>query len=395
MQCHVCGVPSSLMCSRCKAATYCSQTCQRAAWRDHKLLCVSIEQARPTTNEFGCSCCNGARAAPPPRSLRAASAAGDVTLVRALVAAGAGLEDGGPRHTALYLAATAGHATVVQVLCVAGARTDGALVAAAVHCEGIAIGAPGGAAARARSVAVANALLAHGARVTSSALQYACQFDVLALVALLVEHGASVNGRLTNGFTALMVAAESASLPLVELLLEHGADTHATEPKHGWTALHYACTCSREAGDADKIRALLEAGARPDVASVTGSTPLWLAASVRCTGARRGALLSQKCEGASTPIPYLPPLPRPPSTPLSTSPAPTEWAGGRRARALRGGRQRKREEKCGLPRLVPGYCGRQRARGSCENPAEIRRRVSDRVLRAPRSILDTRKTQFL
>lgn len=32
--------PPNLRCSRCKAAFYCSETCQRAAWKTHKKVCV-------------------------------------------------------------------------------------------------------------------------------------------------------------------------------------------------------------------------------------------------------------------------------------------------------------------------------------------------------------------
>ena len=170
---------------------------------------------------------------------------------------------------------------VVKALCEAGANTDWALISAAAHCKGIAVNAPEGAAARARSASIAVELLKHGARADSNSLQFACQFDVYPLAKLLIEHGADVNDVIErSGLTALMVAAENASLPLVSLLLQHGADVHATEPERRWTALHYACTCTSAAGDADKIRSLLNVGASPNAASVTGSTPLWLAASV-------------------------------------------------------------------------------------------------------------------
>lgn len=43
---HCCKVASKLSrCSLCHHAWYCSVTCQRAAWRDHKASCAYMERA--------------------------------------------------------------------------------------------------------------------------------------------------------------------------------------------------------------------------------------------------------------------------------------------------------------------------------------------------------------
>lgn len=39
LSCIVCGGPAESQCSRCKAAWYCGQECQRADWKKHKVTC--------------------------------------------------------------------------------------------------------------------------------------------------------------------------------------------------------------------------------------------------------------------------------------------------------------------------------------------------------------------
>ena len=43
--CACCGsAPAAFQCSQCKSAKYCSTTCQREGWKEHKVLCNSIHQ---------------------------------------------------------------------------------------------------------------------------------------------------------------------------------------------------------------------------------------------------------------------------------------------------------------------------------------------------------------
>lgn len=47
--CDKCGAPADLRCTACKSVWYCSQACQRAAWKSHKPVCqASAASGRPT-----------------------------------------------------------------------------------------------------------------------------------------------------------------------------------------------------------------------------------------------------------------------------------------------------------------------------------------------------------
>jgi ankyrin repeat protein len=56
---------------------------------------------------------------------------------------------------------------------------------------------------------------------------------------LLIEHGADVNARMSDGKTALMFAAMFDRTEIIELLLEHGADA-SLQAGDGSTALSLA-----------------------------------------------------------------------------------------------------------------------------------------------------------
>ncbi|HET9216314.1 MAG TPA: ankyrin repeat domain-containing protein [Terriglobia bacterium] len=91
----------------------------------------------------------------------------------------------------------------------------------------------------------------------------------------LVENGAT-NARGAGGLTPLMAAASFGSLEAVSLLINAGADP-AVVNESGLTALHLA------AGDARKVRLLLEHGADVNKASLLGRTPLLVAAGIEGT----------------------------------------------------------------------------------------------------------------
>ncbi|KAL9032184.1 MAG: hypothetical protein Q9180_006644, partial [Flavoplaca navasiana] len=60
----------------------------------------------------------------------------------------------------------------------------------------------------------------------------------------LISKGFDPNGRLPDGTTALMLAAQAGKVSFVETLLRHGAQA-CTKDYDGWNAAHYACVKGR------------------------------------------------------------------------------------------------------------------------------------------------------
>jgi len=81
--------------------------------------------------------------------------------------------------------------------------------------------------------------------------------DRLAVMQVLLDHGANVNATDAIGFTPLHVAADTgdAALAVMKLLLDHRADVHATDAVGG-TPLHEAAN----RGNADVARVLIHYG---------------------------------------------------------------------------------------------------------------------------------------
>jgi ankyrin repeat protein len=89
----------------------------------------------------------------------------------------------------------------------------------------------------------------------------------------LVQAGAPVNARDSDGSTVLHLAVREESVGVVEVLLANGADLHARE-MDGETALHIAAI----GGNVDLVKLLLKAGARVNAVDHGGATALHEAA---------------------------------------------------------------------------------------------------------------------
>ena len=74
-----------------------------------------------------------------------------------------------------------------------------------------------------------------------SALTIACINKQVAIVELLLDHGADLNATNARGFPPLLCAAKVGSKEIADILLFHGADVEQTD-RHGRTALMIAAS---------------------------------------------------------------------------------------------------------------------------------------------------------
>ena len=79
------------------------------------------------------------------------------------------------------------------------------------------------------------------------------------MVKMLLDAGAGVEGANQDGQTALMLAIKTADLPIVEMLVKAGANVKAVEKFQNQTALMWAVTAPKNAGEMTKL--LLSKGA--------------------------------------------------------------------------------------------------------------------------------------
>jgi ankyrin repeat protein len=107
-----------------------------------------------------------------------------------------------------------------------------------------------------------------------TALHLAAHFGHADAARLLLRHGADVRARSTNSLDnePLHAALAGRSLDVARALLDAGADPNVAE-HGGYAPLHQAA----EPGDVPLIRLLIDRGARPDRKDDQGRTPLDLA----------------------------------------------------------------------------------------------------------------------
>ncbi len=127
---------------------------------------------------------------------------------------------------------------------------------------------------------VARVLSAHGANINAAsyqgytALSYATENLILGLLDKLLNFGADVNSKDTDGQTPLIRAAMFGNEYAAKALLNHGADINAAD-LDGWTALMEAA----DSGHADVVSLLVNSGAKLGAKGFDGKTALIIAAS--------------------------------------------------------------------------------------------------------------------
>jgi ankyrin repeat protein len=120
------------------------------------------------------------------------------------------------------------------------------------------------------SVAVVQILLEHGANIDQrltgdrTALSEACASGHIVMARLLIAHGAEVNSW-SQGGTPIFAACINGRDAMVQLLLEHGAEMKS--PHHGETPLFAACM----GGHAAVVQLLIEHGAAFDSPDDSGN----------------------------------------------------------------------------------------------------------------------------
>lgn len=112
-----------------------------------------------------------------------------------------------------------------------------------------------------------------------NAFEAAARVDNFTAIPILIQHGYTINARTKETYkgadynqTVLMMAARFYSPKAVKALLENGAEVNLQDST-GKTALHYALEGLIEEIDIEKIRLLLAAGAKIDIADYQKKTP--------------------------------------------------------------------------------------------------------------------------
>lgn len=216
-------------------------------------------------------------------------------VIKLLIAHGADLEDRYDQMTPLMIAAKQGRPCLTELLLQHGADVHACVSASGWAPLSIAVGGCVG--IRAGQVDLTNSrretimtILAHGANIngencTNTPLAIATFSDSVAIVKLLLEQGADVDGPDRTGFTPLQLLCGyhtpgrvKRKLRMLDLLLEHGADPNRTTPG-GDTPLTEVCWSSQHYSVLMKVcllKMLLRKGANVNMAGIDNKTPLWI-----------------------------------------------------------------------------------------------------------------------
>lgn len=104
------------------------------------------------------------------------------------------------------------------------------------------------------------------------------QHSVPGIIRILIEGGANINSTENDGRTFLQIAVTCGHGVIVDYMLNQvKTDPNFQNLKTGMTALHYAALDNQ----ADLIPMLFRAGARPDITSTAGYTPLKIAQKMK------------------------------------------------------------------------------------------------------------------
>ena len=146
-------------------------------------------------------------------------------------------------------------------------------------------------------IAMIELLLSHGASIHDrstggcSPLILASGRGDMEIVNFLLAKGASIHDKSSRGITALILASEQGHANVVELLLSNGAEIHS-EDKDGFTALMIASDCGHES----VVEMLLLHGAYINDQCKGGCTSLYVA----CQQKHINVVKLLLCKGADT-----------------------------------------------------------------------------------------------
>ena len=110
-------------------------------------------------------------------------------------------------------------------------------------------------------------------------LHDACRFGNLAVVKVLVSHGADIHAKTDNGVTPLHLAAKYGSFDVCEYLIQKGASVTAATTNLGQTPLHYLAH-NRNYSTSSICLLLNMNGADVHVVDLHGCTPMILSVSL-------------------------------------------------------------------------------------------------------------------